>query len=91
MKISIIDCGLGNINSISKCVEKLGLAYEIIKEPSSLNNASKIIFPGVGSFPKAMDTIHSNGWYSILIKKIVDENRVLIRIEIEGVGPQNRG
>ena len=24
-------------------------------------------------------------------KKIVDENRVLIRIEIEGVGPQNRG
>jgi len=73
MKISIIDCGLGNINSISKCVEKLGFAYEIIKEPNSLNNASKIIFPGVGSFPKAMDTIHSNGWYSILIKKIVDE------------------
>ena len=24
-------------------------------------------------------------------KKIVDENRVLLRIEIEGVGPQNRG
>ena len=58
MKISIIDCGLGNINSISKCIEKLGFKYEIIKEPSSLKEASKIIFPGVGSLSKAMDIIH---------------------------------
>ena len=78
--INIIDCGLGNINSISKCVEKLGFKYEIIREPNSLDQASKIIFPGVGSFSKAMEIIHSNGWYSTLIKKIVYEKKNFLGI-----------
>ena len=74
MKIYIIDCGLGNINSITKCIESLGYEPEIAQIPEKLNDVDKIIFPGVGSFHKAMDNILKYGWYNILREKILSDN-----------------
>ena len=49
-KIKIIDTGLGNISSISKSIQFLNYEYEIINNPSLIEEDCKIIFPGVGSF-----------------------------------------
>ena len=43
-KIKIIDTGLGNINSISKCLQFLNYEFQIINNPSYLDEDCKIIF-----------------------------------------------
>ena len=72
--IKIIDMGLGNINSISKCIQFLNYEFQVIKDPSYLDEDCKIIFPGVGSFNYAMKLLESGGWteplkYHVLKKK----------------------
>ena len=80
MNIGIIDCGLGNIHSISKCIINLGFKNNIINKPKDLINCDKIIFPGVGSFSKAMEIITNDGWIPYLNKKIIDEKTKFLGI-----------
>ena len=80
MNIGIIDCGLGNIHSISKCIINLGFKNNIINKPKDLINCNKIIFPGVGSFSKAMEIITNDGWIPYLNKKIIDEKTKFLGI-----------
>ena len=85
--IKIIDMGLGNINSISKCIQFLNFKFQIIKDPSYLDEDCKIIFPGVGSFNYAMKLLESGGWiqplkYNVLKKK--DVFRYMFRYAING-------
>ena len=42
--IKIIDTGLGNLNSISKCIETLGFKYEIISKPHTNKTLKKLYF-----------------------------------------------
>ena len=44
-KIKIIDTGLGNISSISKCIQFLDYNYEVVNNPSLIEEDCKIIFP----------------------------------------------
>ena len=80
MNIGIIDCGLGNIHSISKCIINLGFKNDIIKKPEDLIDCNKIIFPGVGSFSKAMEIITNDGWIPYLNKKIIEEKTKFLGI-----------
>ena len=50
MNISIIDSGLGNLNSIYKCIKSLDFDCSVVDNPKQLKISDKIIFPGVGSF-----------------------------------------
>ena len=59
--ISVIDIGLGNINSISKALDYLSIPFKIANSPDSLSDAEKIIFPGVGSFNKASTLLKQSG------------------------------
>ena len=80
MNIGIIDCRLGNIHSISKCIINLGFKNDIIKKPEDLIDCNKIIFPGVGSFSKAMEIITNDGWIPYLNKKIIEEKTKFLGI-----------
>ena len=51
--IVIVDYGMGNLNSIKKAVEKNNSKVIISNKPCDLENSSKIILPGVGSFYQA--------------------------------------
>lgn len=56
-KILIVDYGLGNLLSLKRAFEYLGSEVIISNVASSLNEASKIILPGVGAYAKAMESI----------------------------------
>ena len=51
--ISILDIGIGNINSVYKALNFLDIRYEVITNSNQLEK-QKIIFPGVGSFINAI-------------------------------------
>ena len=52
--ISIIDYGMGNLRSVQKAFEKLGIAAEIVTRPDQVRAAKKLVLPGVGAFRDAM-------------------------------------
>lgn len=56
-KIVIIDYGMGNLFSIHKKLIRLGVNAIVSSKEEEINNADKIILPGVGHFKKAMDNL----------------------------------
>ena len=53
--ISIVDYGMGNLRSVQKAFEKLGVAAKIVTRPDEIAIAEKLVLPGVGAF---RDAIH---------------------------------
>lgn len=53
--IRIVDYGMGNLRSVQKAFEKLGVAATIVTSPDQIASAEKLVLPGVGAF---RDAIH---------------------------------
>ena len=75
MKITIVDCGIGNIKSVLRMIEYVGGSAEIVSDPNLAKNAYKLILPGVGAFDSGMGALNDKGWidtlnYLALEKKI---------------------
>lgn len=60
--ISIIDYNAGNLRSVQKALEKCGANTEVTSNPDDLLHADKVVFPGVGAFGKAMESVNSFGF-----------------------------
>lgn len=54
MKIVIIDYGAGNIQSIQFAIKRLGFEAVLTNNPIEIQQADKVIFPGVGEASSAM-------------------------------------
>ena len=78
--IGIIDYGLSNINSIANAVLKLNHKYEVVDDQKKLNKFSKIILPGVGSFPKAIKNLKEKKLFDSLKKFILHEKKPFLGI-----------
>jgi len=59
--ISIIDYGSGNVTAYSNIYKKLNMAHKIVNTSSDLEDASKIILPGVGAFDQVMESLNDSG------------------------------
>ncbi|MBS1514053.1 MAG: imidazole glycerol phosphate synthase subunit HisH [Bacteroidetes bacterium] len=70
--IYIINYGVGNLNSISNIIKKVGGESEIISDVSLLKQAKKIILPGVGAFDHAMKKLAEHGWTEELTDTVVN-------------------
>jgi len=55
--ITIIDYGMGNLRSVSKALESLGASVRISSDPREVAEADKVILPGVGASPAAMQEL----------------------------------
>jgi glutamine amidotransferase len=61
MKIVIIDYGAGNIQSIQFAIKRLGFEAVLSKNPIEIQQADKVIFPGVGEASSAMKMLRESG------------------------------
>ncbi len=52
--IKIVDYGMGNLRSVQKAFEKLGSAAEVVTHPTQIQDADKLVLPGVGAFRDAI-------------------------------------
>jgi glutamine amidotransferase len=59
--VVIVDYGMGNIFSIKSAFEFCGAVVKISSDPDVISHANKLILPGVGSFPNAMEEIEKTG------------------------------
>lgn len=73
--ISIIDYGVGNINAFVNVYKRLNIPTKIAKTANDLEDAEKLILPGVGHFDHAMSELIKSGMLDklnelVLVKKL---------------------
>ena len=59
--ITIIDYNAGNIRSVLRACAEVGAEAKTTGNPKDIEKAEKIIFPGVGAAPSAMEYLTKNG------------------------------
>ncbi len=59
--VTIIDYGIGNLRSIEKAFESLGVAVERTDDPERLRRARRLVLPGVGAFGACADELRRRG------------------------------
>lgn len=67
--ISIVDYGMGNLESIRNMIRKIGGNAELVNNPAKLEHAKALILPGVGHFGKAMQLLKEKGFLEVLNHK----------------------
>ena len=68
--IAIIDYGMGNLCSVQNALKSIGASSRITADASEISIAERIILPGVGAFPDAIDRLNKTGLVGILKKEV---------------------
>lgn len=59
--IAIVDYGVGNLFSLKSSLEAIGAVVEVTGDTKIIENADKIILPGVGAFEDAAKKLRNTG------------------------------
>jgi len=78
--IGIIDYGVGNLKAFAHVYKRLNIDYKIVSNHEELDNITKIILPGVGSFDHAMLKLNHSG-----LKEKLEECVLVQNIPVLGV------
>ena len=78
-KVTLIDYGMGNVESLKNAVKKLGFQYEFYSEKNEISS-NIVIIPGVGGFNHASDLFKKKKKDAKIIKFTEDKNNFLIGI-----------
>lgn len=76
----IVDYGLGNLVSVKNMFKKLGVEAVISDKIEDIENADKLILPGVGAFDNGMNLIKSKNLLPSLNKKVLLEKTPVLGI-----------
>jgi imidazole glycerol phosphate synthase glutamine amidotransferase subunit len=77
--IVIIDYGAGNLLSIKKAFDYLGIASQVVANADALKTADKVVLPGVGAFGAAIKKLQASGFYETL-RDYLQQNRPFLGI-----------
>ena len=59
--IAIVDYGMGNLRSVQKALEKVGVQARITHKSIEIKQANKVVLPGVGAMAPSMDKLRDLG------------------------------
>jgi imidazole glycerol-phosphate synthase subunit HisH len=68
-RIAILDYGMGNLRSVEKALEHVGVTATISFDPGEVRAADGVILPGVGAFPRAMERIAELGLDELIAER----------------------
>ena len=68
--IAIIDYGMGNLRSVQKGFEKVGLEAVVTADPKVVLAAERIVLPGVGAFRDCMRNLEQGGFVEPILRAI---------------------
>ena len=76
-QVTILETGLANLASVVAAFQRLGAEVSIQKSPESINNAERLVVPGVGHFGAAMKKLEKAGLRTPLLQRIEDDRPTL--------------
>ncbi len=68
--IAIIDYGMGNLRSVHKGFEKVGVKTAVVSDPALVDKADGVVLPGVGAFADAMANLRSAGMVEAIVRAV---------------------
>ena len=68
--IAVIDYGMGNLKSVANALITLGQKVVVTRNPQEINDAKKVILPGVGAFPECMKNLEKYGLVDVVKNQI---------------------
>ncbi|MFD0964606.1 imidazole glycerol phosphate synthase subunit HisH [Pseudofulvibacter geojedonensis] len=71
--ITIIDYKVGNLGSIVNMLKKLGVKSKLATTMEDINNAEKLILPGVGAFDSGIVNLRNTGLLDTLNKRVLED------------------
>ncbi len=77
--IAIIDYDAGNIKSVEKALQYIGEEAVVTRDAKQIQEADRVILPGVGSFGDAMEKLHGYGLVDV-IRKVADSGTPFLGI-----------
>jgi glutamine amidotransferase len=69
--VTIIDYGSGNLRSVQKALERVGVEARITDDPNVVAESARLVLPGVGAFGDAIRALRGRG----LVEPILDHIR----------------
>ncbi|MDB5339616.1 MAG: hisH [Planctomycetaceae bacterium] len=78
--ISILDYGVGNLASVSNALRYLGVECGVISTPAQVQQAGKLILPGVGAFGAAMENLNRLGLTDAILEHSKTHERPILGI-----------
>ena len=78
--VTIVDYGSGNINAITNIYELLNIPFSVASKAVELEDAKKIILPGVGSFDYCMNKLNNSGLKEVLNRKVIENKTPVLGI-----------
>lgn len=78
--IHIIDYGAGNLGSIVNMINFIGGESIITNDPTEIENAEKLILPGVGHIDHGMKKLIKSNFIPILNDKVLNKNTPILGI-----------
>jgi imidazole glycerol-phosphate synthase subunit HisH len=69
-RISILDYGMGNLRSVEKALEKVGVEADRTTDADRARRADGLVLPGVGAFPKAMTRVRELGFDQVVADRL---------------------
>jgi glutamine amidotransferase len=77
--IAIIDYGMGNLRSVQKGFERLGFDAVVTGDPRMLDEAERIVLPGVGAFRDCMANLEGGGFVDP-IRRAIEKGKPFLGI-----------
>jgi glutamine amidotransferase len=76
-RIAVLDYGMGNLRSVEKALEHVGVEADVTADPERVRSAAGVILPGVGAFPKAMERVRALGLDAIIAERLEEGTPML--------------
>lgn len=99
MKVGVLDYGVGNLGSVLKAVEALGVSPVLVDQAGDMARCDRLILPGVGNFIDCAERLTAGGWVDALREAVLEKKRPLLGVcvgmqlladvGLEGAGPDN--
>ena len=72
--VQIIDTGVANICSLGAAFERLGYDWSLTRDPQTIEQAERVLLPGVGAFAAAMTTLNEDNLGKVIVDRVNDDS-----------------
>ena len=69
-RIAVVDYGRGNLRSVQKALEEVGLSARVSRDPQEILDAHAVVLPGVGAFRDCMENLRRLGLLEPVLRSV---------------------
>ncbi len=80
MRLSIVDCGVNNLASVSNAVAAAGFTPEVVTEPEQVLASDRLVLPGIGAAAEALARLRAGGLDQALNEAVRQRGRPMLGI-----------